>query len=69
MTRTRTVAQLLSPRGWLGAELGVPARTVSRILHRHQLPCLDDCDPLTGQPIRSSKHTACRYEKGTGPES
>jgi transposase InsO family protein len=47
----------------LGPELGVPARTVSRILRRHQLPYLADCDPLTGQPIRSSKQTACRYEK------
>src|SRR5215207_4755591 len=33
---------------WLAAELGVPARTVSRILRRHQLPYLADCDPLTG---------------------
>ena len=48
---------------WLAAELGVPARTVSRILRRHQLPYLADCDPLTGQLIRSSKQTACRYEK------
>jgi transposase len=30
---------------WLAAELGVPARTVSRILRRHQLPYLADCDP------------------------
>ena len=48
---------------WLAAELGVPARTVSRILRRHQLPYLADCDPLTGQLIRSSKQTACRYER------
>jgi transposase InsO family protein len=48
---------------WLGPELGVPARTVSRILRRHQLPYLADCDPLTGQPIRSSKATAVRYER------
>jgi transposase len=48
---------------WLAVELGVPARTVSRILRRHQLPYLADCDPLTGQLIRSSKQTACRYER------
>jgi transposase len=48
---------------WLAAELGVPARTVSRILRRHQLPYLADCDPLTGQPIRSSKQTACRDQR------
>src|SRR5215218_8599440 len=48
---------------WLAAELGVPARTVSRILRRHQLPYLADCDPLTGQLIRSSKQTACRYQR------
>src|SRR5215213_10117688 len=48
---------------WLAVELGVPARTVSRILRRHQLPYLADCDPLTGQLIRSSKQTACRYQR------
>jgi transposase InsO family protein len=48
---------------WLGAELGVPPRTVSRILRRQQVPRLAECDPLTGQPIRARKQTACRYEK------
>ena len=48
---------------WLGAELGVPARTVSRILRRHRLPYLPDCDPMTGAVIRSSKATAVRYER------
>ena len=48
---------------WLGSELGVPARTVTRVLRRHQMPYLRDCDPLTGQPIRSSKATAIRYER------
>jgi transposase InsO family protein len=47
----------------LGPELGVPARTVSRILRRHQLPYLAHCDPLTGEVIRSSKTTAVRYER------
>jgi transposase InsO family protein len=47
---------------WLGPELGVAARTVSRVLRRHQIPRLSDCDPLTGEPIRASKATAVRYE-------
>jgi len=48
---------------WLGAELGVPARTVSRILRRHDVPRLCECDPLTGEVIRASKTTAVRYER------
>jgi transposase InsO family protein len=48
---------------WLGPELGVPARTVSRILRRHGVARLADCDPLTGQVIRASKTTAVRYER------
>ncbi|MEX0825895.1 MAG: IS481 family transposase [Acidimicrobiia bacterium] len=48
---------------WLGAELGIPARTVSRILMRHRLPRLAECDPLTGERIRASKATAVRYER------
>jgi len=48
---------------WLGPELGVPARTVSRILRRHEVPYLRECDPLTGEVIRSSKATAVRYER------
>jgi transposase InsO family protein len=47
---------------WIGAELGVPARTVSAILRRHQVPYLRECDPLTGKVIRASKTTAVRYE-------
>jgi transposase InsO family protein len=48
---------------WLGPELGVPPRTVSRILRRHDLPYLRELDPLTGEQIRSSKATATRYER------
>lgn len=48
---------------WLGPELGVPARTVSRILRRHDVPRLAECDPLTGAVIRASKTTAVRYER------
>ena len=48
---------------WIAAQLGVPARTVNRILHRHDLPLLAACDPLTGEVIRASKATAVRYER------
>ena len=48
---------------WVGFELGVPARTVSRILARHGLPHLAVLDPITGEVIRSSKVTAVRYER------
>lgn len=48
---------------WLGPELGVPARTVSRILRRHQVPQLCRCDPMTGEVIRASKTTALRFER------
>ena len=47
----------------LGPRVGVPARTVSRILRRHRMPYLRDCDPITGEVIRSSKQTALRYER------
>ena len=53
---------------WIGPELGVPARTVSAILRRHQVPLLRDCDPLTGEVIRSSKATAVRYERAVPGE-
>ncbi|MGL5826116.1 MAG: IS481 family transposase [Nocardioides sp.] len=48
---------------WLAVELGIPARTVSRILRRHDMPALAQLDPMTGVVIRSSKSTAVRYEK------
>jgi len=47
----------------LGPKVGVPARTVSRILRRHNVPYLRECDPITGEVIRSSKQTAVRYER------
>jgi len=50
-------------RDWIAAELGVPARTVSRVLARHQLPHLAMLDPMTGLVIRASKTTAIRYER------
>jgi hypothetical protein len=47
----------------LAAVTGVPARTISRILVRHQMPRLSWCDPVTGQLIRASRSTAHRYER------
>jgi transposase len=47
----------------LADNLGVPARTISRILRRHQVPYLFECDPLTGDVIRTSKATTRRYER------
>ena len=40
-----------------------PARTVSRILRRHEVPYLRELDPMAGQLIRSPKATAIRYER------
>src|SRR4051812_1201930 len=48
---------------WLGAELGMPARPVSRGLVRRGQPRLSVLDPMTGEVIRSSKATATRYER------
>jgi transposase InsO family protein len=48
---------------WIGAELGVPVRTVSRVIARRGLPHLARLDPMTGEVIRSSKSTAVRYER------
>jgi transposase InsO family protein len=56
------VAQRCGPDG-IGAQLGVLARTVSRVLARHQVPHLRSCDPMTGVVIRASKVTAVRYER------
>ncbi len=48
---------------WLGPELGISPRTVTRILRRYGIPRLSECDPLTGEVIRASKATAVRYER------
>jgi len=48
---------------WIGPELGVAPRTVSRVLRRHRVPYLRECDPLTGEVIKASKVTAVRYER------
>ena len=49
-------------RDEISARLGVPARTVSRVLARHRMPRLSMLDPITGEVIRASKSTAVRYE-------
>ena len=58
-------ARLEHRRGqdWIGPELGLAPRTVSAILRRHDVPHLRECDPLTGELIRSSKASAVRYER------
>lgn len=48
---------------WIGPELGIAPRTVSRILRRHQVPYLAACDPMTGEVIRASRATGVRYER------
>ena len=47
----------------LAPDIGVPARTITRILRRNGVPRLHECDPLTGGQIRASKTTAVRYER------
>lgn len=42
---------------------GGAARTISWILRRHNVPYLDECDPLIGEVIRASKVTTVRYER------
>ena len=52
-------------------ELGVPARTISRVLTRRGVPRLTAPDPLTGQVIRASKASArpATPRSQTGPRS
>lgn len=59
------VARRAERRGqdWLGPELGIAPRTISRVLRRHGVPYLRECDPMTGEVIRASKTTAVRYER------
>ncbi|MGI6872561.1 IS481 family transposase [Amycolatopsis sp. 3B14] len=50
-------------RDWIGLELGLPPRTVSRILRRHEVPYLAECDPITGDVTRASRATGVRHER------
>jgi transposase InsO family protein len=46
----------------LAAELGMNPSTVGRILARHRVPQLAAIDPITGEPLRSSRRSPNRYE-------
>ena len=48
---------------WIGAELGMAASTVGRVLARHGLPRLSECDALTGEPVRRGPVSRVRYER------
>ena len=61
-------ARLRQGPAFLAEVTGVPERTISRILVRHHVPKLSECDPLTGQVIRASKTTALRYERAAAGE-
>lgn len=50
-------------RDEIGVQLGVPARTVSRILARNGVPHLAVLDPISGEVIRASETTTIRYER------
>jgi transposase InsO family protein len=67
-TPAETELRVVAARGELrcgpariSTRTGVPVRTVSRVLARHGVPRLAECDPLTGQRIRATRHTR-RYE-------
>ena len=57
-------ARLDDPAGpeVLARRTGVPARTITRILRRHDRPRLADCDPVTGTLIRAHRRSGRRYE-------
>jgi transposase InsO family protein len=48
---------------WIGAELGMAASTVGRVIRRHGLPLLRDLDALTGVPVRRGSVSRRRYER------
>jgi transposase InsO family protein len=56
-------SQFRRGQDWIAAEIGVAARTVGRILRRHQIPRLRQLDPITGLVIKASKTTTVRYER------
>ena len=49
----------------LAVELGLNPSTVGRILARHDVPHLATVDPITGEPVRTSRRPANRYEHPT----
>ncbi len=46
----------------LARHTGVAVATCGRILRRHQVAHLADCDPITGERIRAVRHSGRRYE-------
>jgi transposase InsO family protein len=46
----------------LAFHTGVPASTCGRVLRRHDVPALADCDPITGELIRARRMSPQRYE-------
>jgi transposase InsO family protein len=74
-TSPKLVAKVLKARvakrcgpAELARATGVAERTVSRILRRHGVARLPECDPMTGEVIRSSRSTSLRYERATPGE-
>jgi transposase InsO family protein len=55
--------ELREGRDRIAERVGVPARTVSRILARHGMPPVSALDPITGIVVRASKTTSHRYER------
>lgn len=55
--------ELREGRDRIAERVGVPARTVSRILARHGMPPVSALDPITGIVVRASKTTSLRYER------
>jgi transposase InsO family protein len=55
--------QLRAGPAGIAAVTGVAERTVTRVLRRHRVPCLAECDPITGTPIRARRMTERRYER------
>ena len=49
---------------FIAAELGLAPATVGRVLRRHRVPLLRDCDPVTGARIRA-RASDRRYEYDT----
>lgn len=49
---------------FVAAELGLAPATVGRVLRRHRVPLLRECDPITGTRIRS-RASDRRYEYDT----
>ena len=65
-TEARVLAareQLRCGPAGIAAVTAVPERTVSRILRRHGVAVLAECDPITGARIRASRLTQRRYER------